>query len=237
MERDGLVLLATASVVVLVLCGVAAGVLAERWVRARGVAAAERRLGDELGTRALALTVDRRPLLPSLLRRPGVPVELRASDVRVGDDGLLRELHTSVADVHIDVRRRVLTTGPGTFVATIEERELASLVRLPSVVSRLELHGEGLRVWTVLGIGVDAEVLVLDGALRVVPDPVQIAPILRLPGVGAFRRMIEGAGLRLELPPLPFGAIVEELSFTTGAVVATGRLAPQQHRLRARADG
>ena len=57
-----------------------------------------------------------------------------------------------------------------------------------------------------LGIGVDAEVLVLDGALRVVPDPVQIAPILRLPGVGAFRRTIEGAGLRLELPPRVFSS-------------------------------
>ena len=123
-------------------------------------------------------------------------------------------------------------TGPGTFTATIDERELGDLVRLPGVVARLEVGENGLRVWTVLGVGLDTEVLVVDGALRVIPDPVQVAPLLRLPGVGALRRTIEGRGLRLDLPPLPFGATVEAITFDAGAAIASGRLAPQRFALR-----
>jgi hypothetical protein len=233
---DGLVLLSILAVIV-VLGAVTAAALAERWARSRGLELARRRLSEELGTPSVHLEVAGRPLLTALLRHPGTPIELHASDVPVADGAFLRELSATVRDVRADLRGRIVSTGYGTFVATIDERELDALLLLPSVVTRLEVRSEGLRVWTVLGIGIDAEVLVHDGALRVVPDPVQIAPLLRLPGVGAFRRTIEGAGLLLELPALPFGAIVEQLRFTTGAVVATGRLAPQQLQVRRTPDG
>jgi hypothetical protein len=226
---DGLVVVAFLLVVVGVVGG---AILAERWTRRRGLELARTRLRESLGAPAVDLSLEDGPLLPALLRRPGAVVEVRAVDVPVADGALLRDLAATIHDVRADLGRQVLTTGRGTFTATIDERELASMVRLPGVVARLELHAEGLRVWTVLGVGVDAVVLVHDGALRVVPDPVQVAPLLRLPGVGAFRRVIEGAGLLLDLPPLPFGARVESVRFTTGSVVATGRLEPQDLPLR-----
>lgn len=209
--------------------GVAA-VAGERWARTRGLALARRQLADQLGVDAVALDAPERPLLLALLR--GTRVEVQADDVPVGDGAMLRGLEATIHDVRADVRGRAVTTGLGTFEARIEERELGALVRLPGVVSRLELGPTGLRVWTVLGIAVEADVLVHDGALRVIPDPAQVATLLQLPGVSAFRRAVEGAGLRLELPPLPFGAIVETLTFRTGEVVATGRLTPQRLPLR-----
>lgn len=238
MGRDGLVLVGIVLALTLIVAALSAAVgvvVAERWARGRGSDLARERLAAELGTRSVEISIDERPLVPALLRRPGIAVRIHATDVPVADGALLRDLFASVRDVRVDLRKRVLTTDDGTFAVTIDERELGSLVHLPNVVTRLELRDEGLRAWTVLGVGIDVEVIVLDGALRLVPDPVQVAPLLRLPGVNAFRRTIEGAGLRLELPVLPFGAIVEELSFTPAAVVATGRLAPQVHRLRRRA--
>jgi hypothetical protein len=224
--------LVVAAVLVVVVVAVGGALLAERWARRRGLELVRARLRDSLGAPAVDLSVADGPLLPALLRRPGTVVEVRAVDVPVGDGALLRDLVATIRDVRADLARQVVTTGYGTFSATIDERELGNLVRLPGVVARLELRAEGLRVWTVLGVGVDAVVLVHDGALRVVPDPVQVAPLLRLPGVGAFRRAIEGTGLLLELPPLPFDARVEGVRFTTGSVVATGRLEPQDLPLR-----
>jgi hypothetical protein len=220
-----------AAVAVLCLVGLAA-VLAERWARTRGLELARRRLAAELGTDAVTLAAQDRPLLLALLGRDGGRIAIHAEDVPVGDDALLRSLEATVHDVRVDLPGRRLTTGVGTFTATVDERELGLLVRVPGVVSRLELGAGGLRVWTVLGVAVDADVLVHDGALRVIPDPAQVAPLLRLPGVGAFRRAIEGAGLLLALPTLPFDATVETVTFDTGQAVATGRLAPQQLPLR-----
>ncbi|WP_052667354.1 hypothetical protein [Nitriliruptor alkaliphilus] len=223
-------LVAILVLVVLTVIAAALATLGERWAQTRGLALARRRLADQLGTDAVTLDAPDRPLLIALLR--GTRVDLRADDLPVGDGAMLRSLEATIHDVRAEVRGRVVTTGLGTFVARIEERELGALVRLPGVVSRLELGPTGLRVWTVLGIAVEADVLVHDGALRVIPDPGQVATLLQLPGVGAFRRAVEGAGLRLELPPLPFDAIVETLTFRTGEVLATGRLAPQRLPLR-----
>jgi hypothetical protein len=209
-----------------------AAVAAERWAQTHGLARVRRRVAAELGTDRVTLAVAERPLLPALLRAGGTVVEVHAEDVPVGDGAMLRSLAATVPHVRADVGDRALTTGLGGFTATIDERELGALVRLPGIVSRLELAADGLRVWTVLGIAVDADVLVHDGALRVIPDPAQLAPLLELPGVGAFRRAIEGAGLRLELPALPFDATVEALSFRVGQVVATGRLPAQRFRSR-----
>jgi hypothetical protein len=218
------------AVPVLIVLAAVAAIVGERWAQTRGLALARRQVADRLGTDAVTIDAPQRPLLTALLR--GTRVEVRADDVPIGDGAMLRSLEASLHDVRADVRDRAVITGLGTFAARIEERELGALVRLPGVVSRLELGPTGLRVWTVLGVAVDADVLVHDGALRVIPDPVQVAALLRLPGVAAFRRTVEGAGLRLELPPLPFGAIVEALDFRTGEVVATGRLTPQRLPLR-----
>lgn len=219
-------------VLVLVLAAPVAAVAAERWARTRGLDRIRRRVAAELGTDRVRLAVPARPLLPALLRAGGTVVEVHAEDVPVGDGAMLRSLAATIPHVRADVGARALTTGLGSFTATVDERELAALVRLPGIVSRLEIAPDGLRVWTVLGLGVDADVLVHDGALRVIPDPAQLAPLLQLPGVGAFRRAIEGAGLRLELPALPFDATVEALSFRVGQAVATGHLPAQRFRAR-----
>lgn len=213
------------ALLVLVLLTPLGAVAGERWARTRGLERVRRELSAELGTASVTMAVPERPLLKALLRRDGTRAEVHADDVPVGDGAMLRSLAATIPHVRADVAGRALTTGPGTFTATIDERELAALVRLPGIVARLELAADGPRVWTVLGIAVDADVLVHEGALRVIPDPAQLAPLLRLPGIGAFRRTIEGAGLRLELPPLPFDATVETLSFGVGQVVATGRFA------------
>lgn len=220
------------ALLVLVLLAPLVAVVGERWARARGLARVRRRLAAELLTDRVSVTAPERPLLPALLRRDGTRAEVHAEDVPVGDGAMLRSLTATITHVRADVAGRALTTGPGTFTATIDERELAALVRLPGIVARLELGADGLRVWTVLGIAVDADVLVHEGALRVIPDPAHLAPILRLPGVGAFRRTLEGAGLRLELPPLPFDATVEALSFGVGQVVASGRFTARRFPLR-----
>lgn len=220
------------ALLVLVLLAPLGAVVGERWARTRGLARVHHRLAAELGTDRVNVTVPERPLLPALLRRDGTRGEVHAEDVPVGDGAMLRSLAATITHVRAEVGGRALTTGPGTFTATIDERELAALVRLPGIVARLELAADGLRVWTVLGVAVDADVLVHEGALRVIPDPAQLAPLLRLPGIGAFRRTIEGAGLRLELPPLPFDATVESLSFGVGQVVVTGRLPGGRFPLR-----
>lgn len=220
-----LLLLAGPAVIIALAC-------LERWTRVYAPALARRRIVAELGTERVTVDVPERPLLPALLRPAGTRVSVYATDVPVGAGSMLRSLSATLDGVRAEVRGRALTTGLGTFTATIDERELGALVRLPGVVSRLELSADGLRVWTVLGIAIDADVLVHDGALRVIPDPAQVAALLRLPGLGAFRRAIEGTGLRLELPTLPFDATVESLAFDVGQAVATGRLRPQRLALR-----
>ncbi len=214
---------------------VTGAVLAERWARTRGLALAASQLAARLGTASpVILDVPARPLLRALLTSDGTEARVTARDVPVGDDARLRDLHATIADVRAHPRDRELRTGPGTFTATVDEAELGRLVRLPGVVSRLELRASGLRVWTVLGVGIDADVLVHDGALRVLPDPAQVGKLLELPGLSAFRRAIEGRGLLLELPALPFDARVETVRFLDAQVEVTGHLAPQVLSLPAR---
>jgi hypothetical protein len=220
------------SVVLLLFLAGAAALAGERWARTSGLERARRQLAAELGTDTVTVTARERPLLVGFLGPTGTRVEVHAEDVPVGDGARIRTLDATIHDVRADLLGRVVTTGLGTFVATIDERELELLVRVPGVVSRLELRETGLRVWTVLGVAVDADVLVHDGVLRVIPDPAQVAPLLRLPGVGAFRRAVEGRGLRIELPPLPFDALVETLDIRAGLVLASGRLGPQRLPLR-----
>jgi hypothetical protein len=206
--------------------------LAERWASTEGLTRVRDRLATELRTDDVVVDVPARPLLSALLRSPGTPVHVRANDVPVGDDSRLRELVTEIDDVRIDLRSRHLTSGAGTFTAVIAEAELTRLLRLPGVISRLELRAGGLRVWTALAVPLDAEILVRDGALRVLPDPAQLGRLLDRPGLGAFRRALEGSGLRLGLPALPLDAQVGDLAFEAGTVTVTGTGPPQRLPLR-----
>jgi hypothetical protein len=202
---------------------VAAAVAAEAWARTRGLARAADQLAAQVGTTDLELTVPERPLLPVLLRGPGTSAELVARDVPVGDrGGHVRELRAHVVDVRVDPRRRTLVLGEGTFTATIGQEDLGRVVQLPGVVDRLELRRAGLRVWTVLAVPVDAEVLVIDGGLTILPDPLQIDGLLALPGLSAFRRTLENASLRLPLPVLPLDGRILDLVFDDGEVVVSG---------------
>jgi hypothetical protein len=206
---------------------VVVAVVAERYARGRGLVRVADRLTDEFGTaRPVTLDVPERPLLPALLRGRAT-ARMSATDVPVGDGAQLERLDSEVDTLELSIRRRTLRTGPTRFVARIEERELARVVDLPTVVSRLELRAEGLRVWTVLGLPLDAEVLVTDGGLRIVPDPAQLAAAAQLPGLSALRRAIDGLGLQLPLPPLPLDAVVETVTFDTGVAHVTGRVPPR----------
>ncbi|MEX1177158.1 MAG: LmeA family phospholipid-binding protein [Nitriliruptor sp.] len=223
-----------ALLIALVVVAVVTATVAERWAHTRGLLLAGVELARELGTASpAAVDVPARPLLPALLTGEGTQAHVSARDVPVGDDARLRDLTATIDGVRAVVRSRRLDTGHGTFTALIDEAELSRLVSLPGVVARLEVRAAGLRVWTVLGIAVDADVLVHDGELRVIPDPAQVGKLLERPGLAAFRRAIDGRGLLLELPPLPFGARVETLDFLDAQVEVTGRLAPQEFTLRA----
>lgn len=212
------------SLLLVVAASVAGARWAERWATTEGLARAQQQLAQALGTPDVTLDVPARPLLPELLRAPGTPARLQARAVPIGDrDGRLRTLEADAPDVRVDVRTRRLTTAPGTFTAVITADDLARMVRLPGVVNRLELRHHGLRVWTVLGVPVDTATELVDGELRVVPDPLQVRDLLKLPGLGAFRRTIEAGGLRIALPQLPLGATIEDLRFGDGQVTATGR--------------
>lgn len=198
-------------------------VAAEAWARTRGFARATARLADQLGTTDVELTMPQRPLLPVLLRRPGTSAALVAHDVPVGDrGGQIRVLRAHLSDVRVDLRRRAVILGDGTFTATIGQEDLSRLIPLPGVVDRLELRRSGLRVWTVLAIPVDAEVLVADGGLTVLPDPLQLRGLLDLPGLSAFRRTLESSGVRLPLPALPLDGNIHDLVFGDGEVGISG---------------
>jgi hypothetical protein len=215
----------------------AAVVVAERLARGRGLERAAAHLTAQLGTqRPVRLVVPERPLLPALLAgRASAQVD--AEGVPVGDGAQLERLSVRLDPVRVRLRDTTLHTGAGSFEATVAERELGDLVRLPGVISRLELRAEGLRVWTVLGVALDAEVLVHDGALRVLPDPAQTARLLARPGLAGLRRMVDGLGLLLPLPALPFGAVVETVVFDTGRARIAGRIAPQVLPLRGGGTG
>lgn len=218
-----------AACLAVVIVGVA--LAAERYARGPALARAAARLTEELGTaRPVTLVVPERPLLPALLRGRA-SARVSASGVPVGDHGQLDRLDAEVATLALSVRRRTLQASEARFAARIEERELAAVIELPSVVSRLELRPEGLRVWTVLGIPLDAEVLVTGEGLRVVPDPAQLAAVAQLPGLSAVRRAVDGLGLRLPFPPLPLGAFVETVTFETGVAHVTGRVPPREFPL------
>lgn len=209
---------------VLVVVAIVGARRAEAWATTVGLHRAQQQLAATLRTDDVRLDVPARPLLPELLRAPGTPATVHARAVPIGDgDGRLRTLDADAPDVRVDLRTRRLTTAPGTFRAIIAADDLARMVRLPGVVSRLELRHHGLRVWTVLGVPVDTATELVDGELRVVPDPLQVRDLLRLPGLGAFRRTLEAGGLRIALPQLPLGAVIDDLRFGEGQVTATGR--------------
>jgi hypothetical protein len=210
----------------------AAVVVAERLARGQGLERAAAHLTAQLGTeRPVRLAVPERPLLPALLAGRAT-AQVEAEGVPVGDGAQLEQLSVRLDPVRLRLRDTTLHTGAGVFEASVAERELGDLVRLPGVVSRLELRADGLRVWTVFGVALDAEVLVHDGALRVLPDPAQMARLFARPGLAGLRRAVDGLGLLLPLPPLPFGAVVETLTFDTGRAHVTGRIAPQVLPLR-----
>jgi hypothetical protein len=216
----------------------AAAVVAERLARGQGLDRAAAHLTSQLGTATpVRLGVPERPLLPALLAGRA-SAQIDAEGVPVGDGAQLEQLTVQLDPVRLRLRDTTLHTGTGSFTATVAERELGDLVRLPGVISRLELRAEGLRVWTVLGVALDAEVMVHEGALRVLPDPAQVARLLALPGLSALRRAVDGLGLLLPLPPLPFGAVVEAVAFETGRAHVTGSIGPQVLPLRGgSADG
>jgi hypothetical protein len=210
----------------------AAVVVAERLARGQGLDRAAAHLTSQLGTaRPVRLEVPERPLLPALLAGRA-SARIDAEGVPVGDGAQLEQLTVELDPVRLRLRDTTLHTGAGTFTATVAERELGDLVRLPGVISRLELRDDGLRAWTVFGVSLDAEVMVHDGALRVLPDPAQVARLLARPGLAGLRRAVDGLGLLLPLPTLPFGAVVETVSFETGRAQVAGRIGPQVLPLR-----
>lgn len=213
--------------VALLTVGAVAWRRAESWACGPGLDRARQELAAQLGTDEVELAVAARPLVPALLRRPGTQAQMTARGVPLGrSDGLLRRLDAEVPAVHLDVRAWRLTTSAGTFTARLGADDLARSVRLPGVVARLELRHHGLRVWTVLGVPVDTRTELRDGQLLVHPDPLQVRDLLRLPGLGAFRRTLEAGGLRIALPELPLGAQVTAIRFGNDRAEVSGTFEP-----------
>jgi hypothetical protein len=210
----------------------AAAVVVERLARGRGLERAAAHLTSQLGTeRPVRLDVPERPLLPALLAGRA-SARIDAEGVPVGDGAQLEQLSIRLDPVRLRLRDTTLHTGAGSFAASVAERELTDLVRLPGVISRLELRADGLRAWTIFGVALDADVMIHDGALRVLPDPAQMARLFARPGLAGLRRAVDGLGLLLPLPTLPFGAVVETVRFETGRAHVTGRIGPQVLPLR-----
>lgn len=231
-------------VAVLVALLAASAVLAEAWLRTRGLDRLRRSVAAALGTRPrlVSVEVDAPRILPLVVARRETQVRLRADEVpmHIGD-ARLRHLEVTLHGARIVGWRgslRLIIDG-GRFVAELDERELPALLPLRGVVTRTEVREDGLRLWTVAAVPVDADVIVAGESLVIHPDPAQLSQLLELPGLRAVRRFVPEARLRVPLPELPLEASIREVGFQAGSVEIRGMVPPQElhrdgHRVRAR---
>lgn len=227
------------TVAVLVLLVTAVTVATELWLRGRGWRLLHRALADRLGAPVDVELADTL-LLPVVVGRRDTAVRLHAYDLPV-EEASLRELTVELHGVRGSggLRPRGLVMDGGRFRAVLDERELATLLPLRGVVTRTEVREDGLRLWTVAAVPVDADVIVAGEELLIHPDPAQLSKLLELPGLRPIHRLVSDSRVRVPLPELPLNASVRELGFTAGQVEIRGVVPPQQlgrdgSRLRAR---
>jgi hypothetical protein len=198
---------------------VLAGLLlvAEPWVRHRGVQEAADRIAEALDA-DVELHVVGRPLLWHLVRRelPHVVVvadALPVHDGRATLDRLRVELDTVRLVGRADDRR--VTAEAGRFHLTLTTGELLRMVTLPSYLLGLEVVPTGLRLQTLGGMVVDATV-------QLDPDSLLVRP------ASSMLRMLPQPSFRLPLPTWPYGASVEGMTLHLGEVEAWGVLDPTE---------
>lgn len=196
---------------------VAAGlVVAEHVARTRVL---ERvRLGVEQAATAPAdLRVPHRPLLLHAWRRHIPSAHTTIRGMAVGETGARIEL-LDVDLLEVDLTGPRLRPGirarSGSFTARMSVEDLNLLVQLPPGVSRVELRPGRVRLRTLAGVGIDTNVEVADGRMRISPH-------------GGVLRLLPPTGWTVRLPDLPFGAVVTSIEPEHDAVMLHGDLDPE----------
>ncbi len=192
-------------------------VLAELAVTTLGRSRLERALAPSLGP-DVSVVLDDRPVIVALARRRLTHVRIRARGVPVGDAG---EVVTAIEELIVDLDGVTLARGAGEvpvavaaergrFEARLTQQQVEALADPPSYVTELELAAGRLWVRTV-GVRVATTVTAEDGQLVVTPS-------------GRGLASLPFGSLRIDLPELPGGAVVEELETRDGHVVVRGPL-------------
>lgn len=189
--------------------------VAEPWVRHRGVQEAADRTAQALGA-DVELHVVGRPLLWHLARREIPHVTVVAHDLPVLDgQAVLDRLRVELDTVRLAGRGddMQVTADAGRFRLALSQEQLASMVTLPSYLSRFEISPRGLRLWTWAGVPVDAAVAL------------EVDRLLVQPTHSVLRRLPQPS-FSLPLPVWPYGASLEGIVLHEASLDAWGVLDP-----------
>lgn len=179
-------------------------------------------LGADRIARALhadtELHVVGRPLLWHLARRHLPRVSVVADDLPVLEGRTrLQRLHVDVHDVRLTVRgddRRVMAAGAH-FELSLTDDQLLEMVTLPSYLVSLAIVPRGLRLTTVAGVAVEADVRLAGDGLQVRMSP-------------AVLRLLPQPSFWLPLPTWPYGATITEVTLHDGWLQAWGTMDPDK---------
>lgn len=199
------------------------GVVAEWWLRERGVQEAADRTAAALGA-DVELHVVGRPLVRHVLRRELPRVVVVADDLPVlGGRATLDRLWIELQTVRLvgwgDDQR--VTAAAGRFHLTLGNDQLLRMVTLPSYLTTFDLVPTGLRLQTVAGVVVDATVT-LD------PESLLVRP------ANTMLRLLPQPSFRLPLPTWPYGSALEGLTLSRGSLEAWGVMNPDELRFPTR---
>lgn len=189
--------------------------LAEPWVRERGVQEAADRTAQALGA-DVELHVVGRPLLWHLARRELPHVTVVAHDLPVLDgQAVLDRLRVELDTVRLRGRGddMQVTAVAGRFRLALAQDQLAAMVTLPSYLSSFEISPRGLRLWTWAGVPVDATVMLE-------PDRLLVQP------THSVLRRLPQPSFSLPLPVWPYGASLDGIALHDGSLDAWGVLDP-----------
>lgn len=192
-------------------------VLTEAAVRHRLVQLAADRIARALHA-DVELHVVGRPLLWHLARRHLPRVSVVADDLPVLDGRAhLQLLHVDVDDVRLVDRAedRKVVAGAGRFDLRLTDEQLLAMVTLPSYLVSLSIVPRGLRLTTLAGVAVDADVRLAGDGLQVRVSP-------------AVLRLLPQPSFWLPLPTWPYGATVTDIELHDGWLRAWGAMDPEQ---------
>lgn len=190
-------------------------VVAETVVRHRLVQLAADRTAAALHA-DVELQVVGRPLLLHLLRRHVPHVVVVADDLPVLEGrARLDRLRVEFDDLRLvdRARKRQVAATSARFDLRLAEDELLEMVTLPSYLGSLSIREDGLRLTTLAGVTVDADVR-LEGDGLLVQMSRSVLGILPQPSFW------------LALPTWPYGASIEDVALHDGWLAAWGSMDP-----------